>query len=231
MKNIKRFTNVSLIISIFILTHCSKDAANDYSGNPFSDLTYNAGPQTIPGKVQCEYYDLGGEGIAYHDSDSTNSGSGGLNPADGSYLNEFRKDEGVDISYTKIDDREIDNNPYNLVEPEKNKLYVGWTEPGEWMNYTVHVQKAGVYKVGIMYTANRGGKISLSIDDQEMSGPVDIPTTHNGSDSLQWRQWHHWNYVDRITQVTLNKGEHILTLKTVAEGNMNYDYLNFELID
>jgi len=32
--------------------------------------------QTIPGKLQCEYYDFGGEGIAYHDSDTINSGSG-----------------------------------------------------------------------------------------------------------------------------------------------------------
>lgn len=31
-----------------------------------------------------------------------NKGSGTLNPADGSYLNEFRMHEGVDISYTKI---------------------------------------------------------------------------------------------------------------------------------
>jgi hypothetical protein len=50
------------------------------------------------------YYDLGEEGIAYHDFDSKNNGSGTLNPADGSYQNEFRIQEGVDISYTKFHD-------------------------------------------------------------------------------------------------------------------------------
>ncbi|MEI6424613.1 MAG: hypothetical protein WCP55_20515, partial [Lentisphaerota bacterium] len=43
----------------------------------------------LPGKLQCEYYDLGGEGVAFHETDSINSGSGKLNPADGSYLHEL----------------------------------------------------------------------------------------------------------------------------------------------
>jgi len=67
----------------------------NYRGKPYTDSLYKTGAQTIPGKLQCEFYDLGGEGIAFHDTDSKNEGSGGLNPADGTYLNEFRKNEGV----------------------------------------------------------------------------------------------------------------------------------------
>src|ERR1700744_5465677 len=93
--------------------------------------------QTIPGRVQCEFYNVGGEGIAYHDSDSINNGSGKLNPVNGNWLNEFRMGEGVDISYTKP--HGIDDNPYSRVKPEMNQLYVGWTKPGEWINYTVKV--------------------------------------------------------------------------------------------
>ena len=78
------------------------------------------------------YYDRGGEGVAYHDSDGKNSGSGGLNPADGTYLNEFRMHEAVDTSYTKYHDR-IDDNPFEKVHPPEGLLYVGWTEPGEWL--------------------------------------------------------------------------------------------------
>ncbi|MEI9909702.1 MAG: hypothetical protein WDO71_08500 [Bacteroidota bacterium] len=57
--------------------------------------------QSVPGRVECEQYDEGGEGIAYHDADSINNGSGKLNPVNGNPLNEFRIKEGVDISYTK----------------------------------------------------------------------------------------------------------------------------------
>lgn len=39
----------------------------DYQGKPFEDAIYKGGPQVIPGKVECAYYDLGGEGVAYHD--------------------------------------------------------------------------------------------------------------------------------------------------------------------
>src|SRR5215471_8281891 len=105
--------------------------------------------QTIPGKVECEFYDRGREGISYHDSDSINNGSGKLNPADGSYLNEFRMKEGVDISYTKSNN--IDNNPFNKTIPVLDQLYVGWTVPGEWINYSVDVKKSGVYKIATMY--------------------------------------------------------------------------------
>src|ERR1700759_2332192 len=111
--------------------------------------------QTIPGKIECEFYDRGGEGISYHDSDSINNGSGKLNPANGNYLNEFRMKEGVDLSYTKSNN--IDNNPYSKVPPQMNQLYVGWTKPGEWIKYTVRVHHTAVYKLGLMYTANGDG--------------------------------------------------------------------------
>jgi hypothetical protein len=61
---------------------------------------YHDGPQKMPGRVLCAYYDLGGEGVAYHDSDPQNHGSGELDPPDGSYPNEFRIHEGVDTSYS-----------------------------------------------------------------------------------------------------------------------------------
>jgi len=104
--------------------------------------------QEIPGKIECESYDRGGEGIAFHDTDSINSGSGNLNPANGNFLNEFRMNEGVDISYTK--DRNIDNTIYNIVSPAMNQLYVGWTKPDEWINYTVDVKQTGSYSVGLI---------------------------------------------------------------------------------
>jgi len=219
------------VLILFLTLQCRTGPSGVYRGKPFSDPVYSGGPQIIPGKVQCEHYDTGGEGIAYHDADSVNSGSGGLNPADGHHLNEFRKNESVDISYTKMDAREIDNNPFNLVEPEKDQLYVGWTEPGEWVKYTVCIQKSGRYKVGLMYTSNRGGRISLSLDDKDVSGQIEIPSTHDPQDSLAWRQWHHWNFISQIAEISLRRGIHVLTLNTAAEGNMNYDFLKFELKD
>jgi hypothetical protein len=214
----------------FFCSCTSGNKTHGYAGKPYSDSLYNAGAQSIPGKLQCEYYDFGGEGVAYHDTDSINSGSGRLNPADGSYLHGFRINEPVDISYTKFREPPIDNTPYNFVNPEKDQLYVGWTKPGEWLKYTVDVKEAGTYKIGILFTSNKDGKISISVNDQDATGPLLIPSTFVSADTVAWRQWHHWNYTDSLASVNLEKGLQTITLNTVDKGDMNYEYLNFELI-
>jgi hypothetical protein len=134
--------------------------------------------------------------------------------------------EGVDISYTKAN--EIDNNPFNLVEPLMDQLYVGWTVPGEWINYTVKINERGVYTVSLMYTASGDGGISLALDGKQLASRLFIPSTRNEKDELAWRQWHHWNRIDELAIVNLKKGIHVLTLKTESNGNMNYDFLEFK---
>jgi hypothetical protein len=208
------------------LAGCVSEGLKGYAGRPFEDAKYHGGAQRIPGRVECAFYDLGGEGVAYHDADAKNNGSGILNKADGSYLNEFRMKEGVDISYTKFHDA-IDNNPFDLVKPPEGQLYVGWTEPGEWFNLTVEVKHAGVYAVDLLYTSNRGGTISLERNGQALTGPLKIVSTKNEAETVAWRQWHHWNVATNLAEVTLPKGRSVLTVRVLTEGNMNFAYLDF----
>jgi hypothetical protein len=220
----KVFNNMSIIPVIsFLLVLAGSLSCSEVKN---AGIAWNDTIQQIPGKIQCEFYDAGGEGVAYHDSDSINNGSGKLNPANGILLNEFRMNEGVDISYTKTN--EIDNNPFNLVEPQMDQLYAGWTVPGEWINYTVKVLKSGIYQVGIMYTASGDGSIALDLDGRQLTSGLFIPSTRNDNETLAWRQWHHWNRIDSLVTVKLKKGIHVLTLKTVSNGNMNYEFLEFK---
>lgn len=69
----------------------------------------------------------------------------------------------------------------------------------------------------------------MSIDDRDVTGPIHILSTFAEVETVPWRQWHHWNLMQRIVEIRLEKGTHVLTLTTVAEGNMNYDYLEFDL--
>lgn len=202
--------------------------AQEYTGKPFEDTKYKDGAQVIPGRIYCAYYDFGGEGVAYHDTDKENHGSGELNPLNGTYLHVFRIAEGVDISYTKSSN-ETDNSPYNFVEPPMDIHYVGWTVPGEWVKYTVHVKKAGKYQVDLMYTSNQGGEISLSINDKDATGPLVVQSTYHKDDPVDWRQWHHWNKMDHITEIELQEGTQVLTLHTIGKGQMNYMWLDFLL--
>jgi len=233
MFEIKSFNSISrsLFVGLVLCSACqSGQISSNYKGKPYADALYKGGAQIIPGRLQCEYYDLGGEGIAYHDSDSTNSGSGQLNPADGSYLHEFRMKEAVDISYTKFQEPAIDNNPFNVAEPQKDQLYVGWTKPGEWIKYTVDVKKSGTYELGIMFTSNKNGKISISVNDKDITGPLVIPSTANPAETIPWRQWHHWNYMGGLAKIELKQGLQVLTLHTLETGEMNYDFIDFKLI-
>ena len=207
------------------------DFLERYKGIPFHDSKYNSGAQKIPGTVICAYYDIGGEGVAYHDADAKNNGSGGLNPANGSYLNEFRMNEGVDTSYTKFGlDPKIDDSPYNKVTPPSGLLYVGWTQPGEWFNITVDVQETGEYSADLLYTSNRGGTISLDVNGVPATGPLSITPTFDAADPVAWRQWHHWNVARNLAHVHLQKGRNVLTVHTVTEGQMNYATLKFKRV-
>ena len=199
-----------------------------YKGSPYHDSRYQGGGQSIPGKVLCAYYDLGGEGVAYHDSDARNNGSGALNPANGSYLNEFRMNEGVDTSFTKFGlDPKIDDNPYDKVVPPANLLYVGWTVPGEWFNITVNVAEAGEYSADLLYTSNRGGTISLDVNGKPATGPLTIVSTFDAADPVAWRQWHHWNLATGIAKLRLPAGKAVLTVHILTEGQMNLATFDF----
>ncbi len=81
-----------------------------------------------------------------------------------------------------------------------------------------------------MYTANGDGIISLDLDGKDISGSLKVSSTHDDRDTVAWRQWHHWNKADSLTKITLKKGVHVLTLHIVGNGNMNFDYLEFEQV-
>lgn len=193
-------------------------------GEPFKDSVYSGGAQQVPGPVFCAYYDVGGEGVAYHDGD-VNQGSGKLNPADGSYLNEFRKNEGPDISYTK-QYNDLDS-PCNDVTPPLGLLYVGWNDPGEWFTVSVETAQAGNYVADLLYTAQRDATISIGVDGGAEASIVAIPSTFDEAETVDWRQWHHWNVVPDAVTLHLPKGVSTLRIRIETGGNLNLATLAF----
>lgn len=186
-----------------------------------------AGPpargQAIPGRVECAFYDLGGEGVAYHDTTPINILSGVLNQqrrhqrahATAYYWN-FRRDEGVDISFVKD---WADLNHPNLVDPPVNQLYIGGTEDGEWCNYTVDVKKSGAYEVVALYgNVATAGPVTLSIDGK----PACACTFPAVTGSM-----HKWNRAP-VGQITFAyAGVHVLTLHYSRGYNLGY----FEFVE
>ena len=197
-----------------------------YKGKPFQDATHTTGPQAIPGRLEAALYDLGGEGVAYHDVDAVNHGSGELNYQPGHCeegvpvsICHFREKEGVDISYVK---KGADLRHQAKVMPEWQQLYIGWSADGEWTNYTVDVKKAGTYRIVAMYS-NTPQTVGFSLNDKpaaECTLPA-YPLWHDPD----WMVWHTWNTADCGKITFPQAGLHLLTLH-YKSGN-NFAYFDF----
>lgn len=108
-------------------------------------------PQTIPGHIQVQDYDLGGNGWAYYDTDSTNHG-------------DFRTSEGVELS-----DSEIAFTGY---------YHIFYTGPGEWVDYTVNVTHSGLYSIILSAGKIDGASTNhIEIDGINVTGPLIIANT------------------------------------------------------
>ena len=124
----------------------------DYGTDPIGSGAYFAGTSTtglaIPGRIEAEAYNSGGEGVGYHDTDSANNG--------GAY-----RSEGVDIETCS-------EGGYN----------VGWTNAGEWLKYTVSVSAGGSYNLTIRYASTSDGSLHIEDENgNNLTGSVSLPST------------------------------------------------------
>ncbi len=111
-------------------------------------------PHAIPGTVEAEDYDLGGQTVAYLDEDAANNGGA------------YRTDEGVDI-------QPCGEGGYN----------VGWVREGEWIEYTIDVQSAGDYQIDARVASNSTGgifRLEFSGDSVTTSTPTFIVPVTGG---------------------------------------------------
>jgi hypothetical protein len=217
-----------LFLVFLIASGAGGSVPDDYKGKPFQDAAHTTGPQTIPGRLQAALFDLGGEGIAYHDVDPINHGSGELNykpehceegvPVS---ICHFRENEGVDTSYVK---KLADLNHPNVVAPEWQQLYIGWTEDGEWTNYTVDVKKAGTYRIIAMYSYT-AQTINFSLNNKPAADcklPLDPTTQFSMKDYPDWQVWHFWNKADCGEIYFPQAGRELLTLHYKHGNNLAY---------
>ena len=183
-----------------------KDVYDAMLRQTHTDETLPFKNHTIPGKIHAADYDLGTEGIAYHDvSVATYHVSNGSFTAWNTGW-AYRND-GVDIQPTNDSENEIGYS-------------VGWIDQGEWMDYTINVAQAGVYEVSVR-TATEGfdGRYRMEIDGSAITGTRFVP--HTGSFS-SWR-------TATVPEVVLTENDK--TLRFFSEGNgYNLSTLEFKWV-
>jgi len=135
--------------------------------------------------IEAEDYNTGGDGVAYYDTTPSNFG--------GVYRN-----DNVDIE---------------LAEQE-NSPVVCWIRPGEWLKYTVNVERTGYYDVTFRVSSpNTNSQMHLQVDGAAAT-TITVPNTGD---------FHKYTNVTR--QVKLNAGPHVLRL--VFSGYQNINYMSF----
>lgn len=168
---------------------------NDDSTKPFKN-------HSVPGRIFATEYDLGRFGSAYSDNDFQNIWVSSGNRTEWNSGNKMRND-GVDIYVGK--------------DKISNGYYVGKTEKGEWLQYSLNSNQAKKYKMNIRYNNDSSlvSELVIKTENGDDLGKVKLPPTGKGI----------WKTVSLGT-VNLVKGENKLRLYFEA-GNANLNY--FEL--
>ena len=121
-------------------------------GTTPGEAPYGGTAVAIPGTVQAENYDTGGQGVAYNVTSTNGTG------------NSYRSD-GVDLEATTDT-----GGGYDL----------GWTAAGQWFKYTVNVATAGTYTVTFRVAAPSAVSDAFHISNSSginLSGSVAVPAT------------------------------------------------------
>ena len=117
-----------------------------------SEGPFGGTPAAIPGTVQAENYDTGGQGVAYNVTS--------INGTDNGY-----RSDGVDLDVTSDTGGGVD---------------LGWESPGQWFKYTVNVATAGTYTVSFRIAAPGAVTDAFHLSNSSgtnLSGNVNLPAT------------------------------------------------------
>ncbi len=141
---------------------------------------------TIPGIVEAENFDKGGEGLTFHDSDSNDEAKSG-----------YRSDnEGVDIKKTS-------NGGYVL----------GWTSQNEWYEYTVDVTQAGKYTCDAIVSSGLSGtgfNVGI-VENGKVTNLWKMDVSQTGNNS-----WDNYESISNTTPKELKEGKTIIRISIVG---------------
>ncbi|HEY1014537.1 MAG TPA: carbohydrate-binding protein, partial [Herpetosiphonaceae bacterium] len=111
---------------------------------------YGGSPRAVPGTIQAEDFDNGGQNVAFFDTDAGNQGG------------QYRTTD-VDIETTS---------------DTGGGVNVGWIGAGEWLEYTVNVATAGTYTFNARVASNTtGASFRLEANGADKTGTVAVDPT------------------------------------------------------
>jgi endoglucanase len=169
-----------------------------------TDETIAFSKQTIPGTVYLSDYDLGKNNFAYYDIDAANYQLS---------TNQFQawnsgwtyRNDGVDLEA-------------NTDNTNSNGYHVGFTNKGEWINYTVEIDETAAYSLDARIAGeNAGGQFHISFNGEAITETQTLEATGG------WTTF----ATHSIQDILLEKGKHVITLHIDGAVSFNISSLTF----
>jgi len=212
------------VILLALTVAANADIPDQYQGKPFQDAAnvHATGPQVIPGRLQAAFYDLGGEGIAYHDTDTVNHGSGKLNYTPGHCEEDvpltichFRPNRGRGYFVREKDGRS---------EPSQSgcsrlAAAIHWVDRG-WRMDQLHCGGKERWQI-----QDRSDVVQFELNKQPAADcqlPVDVPEQLPLPNFPDWIVWHTWNKAECGEINFPREGRQLLTLHYKKGNNLAY---------
>jgi beta-glucanase (GH16 family) len=127
------------------------DTADVTVGTGCGQAPYHGVPFALPARIEAEDYDIGGEGVAYHDTDPGNNG------------NQYRTSEDVDVQ---------------TCTDVGGGFNVGWLRVGEWLEYGVDAPGGGDYSIEVRVASlSAGGVFHIDFNGVDKTGDINVPVT------------------------------------------------------
>jgi hypothetical protein len=210
----------------------------DYTGTPFVGKPLLGKPQRIPGDIIGVYFDMGGEGVAFHEQDNAISM---VTPADRIRFDADNKEIEAD-KYVDTQIFDAGKDFQSLVANGQCKAdtikghHIGWCEvfkpddpnTQEWLKYTVHVDTAGKYTMDIHWSIDRDNDI-FGVTFGGMKTDSLLNPAKSLSCNGMHELCHQWKWDDNVLTVTIpDTGLYVIKFQFLR-GNSNFDRMRFRL--
>ncbi|HVY28826.1 MAG TPA: carbohydrate-binding protein [Polyangiaceae bacterium] len=204
---------------VLIGARARADVPAGYQGTPFHGTA-----TSLPGRVEFENFDEGGQDVAWRVDDHTgNFGVGGC------AANDYRNDLPHPQLCLTNQGTEVDTYTMGPMMGQKypsdampQSIYIGYTHAVDWVKLTVNVSKAGKYHLSSVWASEPGGadaiKFQISFNDV-LKADVKLPGTGG---------YHNWVAAPDFATVDLEAGLQVLQF-SAKSMHLNYDYIQFSL--
>ncbi len=179
----------------------NKDVVYAMNQQLYNNDTKPYGDNIIPGKIYATEYDLGRNGFAYNETGILSRESSSAGAYNDGWVG---RNDAVDME--------------SCNDAGSNGFNVGWTNQGEWMNYTVNASNAGKYRVSIRYAVSGTGNITIKLNENPALQNIALENTNA------------WNTFKTkvLGEIDMPSGTNVIQM--YINAGFNVSYLQFEYL-